>query len=78
MSVTKLKVKFSHNKLKGRIVEICGTNYEFARLMGFSLNSLSLKLNNKMRFSREDIMKAVSILKIKLDEIGEYFFTPEV
>ena len=63
---------------KGRIVEICGTNKEFARLMEKSERTISLKLNNRRPWNQNDVTKASHILKIPEDEIQPYFFTLEV
>lgn len=69
---------FDYSKLKGRIREICGTNSEFAKKLGCSINTLSAKLNNKNEFTQGDIMKSADILYIESNEIPDYFFTVAV
>ena len=49
--------EYKYRKLIGRIVEVYGTRKEFAKVIGISENSLSLKLNGKTGFSQEDINK---------------------
>ncbi len=50
----------------------------FTKAFGVSENTLSLKLNNKIRFTTDDIIKISKMLEIPKNEIGQYFFTPEV
>lgn len=69
---------YDYSKLRGRIVEKVGSNLNFAELMGFSENTMSMKLNNKRSWSQADISKASSILNIKPEEISSYFFTKKV
>ena len=69
---------FNYNKLKGRIIEIFGSQYEFAKAMNWSEKTLSLKLNGKVPWKQNDILKAVSLLKLTENDIQEYFFTLEV
>lgn len=69
---------FNYNKLKGRIIEKYGNQTAFAKAFGTSKNSLSRKMNNKMRFTSDDIIRAAELLEIPENQIGEYFFTPRV
>lgn len=69
---------FDYSKLRGRIVEILGNQNELASRLGISLVSLSRKLNNRVRFSVDDIITIVDVLKIPATEIGTYFFTLKV
>ena len=66
---------FNYNKLKGRIIEKYGSQSAFAEAFEVSENTMSLKLNNKVRFTSNDIVKAVDMLNIPPEEIGIYFFT---
>lgn len=38
---------FNYNKLSGKIVEVFGTRYNFAKAMGWSERTLSLKMSGK-------------------------------
>ncbi len=69
---------FDYNKLKGRIVEIFGTQAKFAKAMGVSERTLSLKLGNKIYFRQDEINKALLLLNISIDNAKDYFFTPKV
>lgn len=65
---------YRYNKLKGRITEKFGTRGKFAKAIGLSENSLSLKLNCKTGFSQEDMEKWANALDISIEEYGLYFF----
>ena len=69
---------FNYNKLKGRIVEIFGSQIEFSKSMGWSEKTLSLKLNGKVSWKQSDILKAIDLLKLSEDDIQEYFFSLKV
>lgn len=69
---------FNYDKLRGRIVEKFGTQGRLARALGVSERTLSLKLNNKIFFSQDEIAKISKLLNITLDEIQDYFFKPKV
>lgn len=66
---------FNYLKLKGRIIEKYGSQLEFSKAMGISENTLSLKLNNKVRFTSDDIIKIADLLEIDKNDVGLYFFT---
>ena len=69
---------YDYSKLRGRIVEKCGTISNLAERLGTSLVIVSNKLNNKCGFSREDIEKWSEVLEIPGDEYHAYFFTHKV
>lgn len=69
---------FNYNKLKGRIVEVFGSQIEFAKAMDWSERTLSLKINGKVAWKQNDIVKAVRLLNLSESDIQEYFFTMEV
>ena len=71
-------MEFDYSRLNGRIETVCGTQRQFAKVIGISEHTISKKLNNCVDWKQREIMKAVPILKIKQDEISEYFFTPKV
>jgi len=66
---------FNYSKLRGKIVEKYGSIAAFSTALGISNITLSMKLNNKIRFTSDDIIKIVELLEIPTDEIGDYFFT---
>ena len=69
---------FNYNKLRGRIVEIYGSQIEFAKAMQWSERTLSLKMNGKIPWKQTDIVTAVRLLGLSETDIQEYFFTVEV
>ena len=71
-------MQYNYAKLKGRIIEICGTQQEFAKRMNLSERTVSAKLNNQVSWKQSEILKAVEILKIPEDQIQIYFFALEV
>lgn len=68
-------MSFDYSKLRGRIVEIFGTQQALANAMGISERTLSLKLHNKIAWTQVDIEKAIGLLKLTPDDIRLYFFT---
>lgn len=72
------RVKFDYSKLKGRIVEKCGTRKAFAEKIGLAECTLVSKMKCDTYFSQAEIFKAAEILEISKGSLHEYFFTPEV
>ena len=66
---------YSYNKVKGRIVELYGTQGNLAKKLGISKNSMSKKLTGKTEFSQSDIEKWAGFLNIERKDYGEFFFT---
>lgn len=71
-------MSFKYNKLRGRIVEICGTQAEFAKKINLTEQSLTAKLAGRIKFSQDEILRWCEVLDIDLNEIGVYFFTTEL
>lgn len=65
---------FDFSKLLGKITEEYGTQYNFARAMGLSEHSLSVKLNNKVPWKTTEIVKAMELLNINSSDVSAYFF----
>lgn len=68
----------SYAKLKGRIKERFGTDESFATAMSMHRSTLSLKLNSKSEWTRQEIEKACYLLQIPIEQVHEYFFTVKV
>lgn len=69
---------FEYSKLRGRITEKFGSQTAFAKSFGVSENTFSQKMNNKVRFTSDDIIKMSKMLEIPKEKIGEYFFNQKV
>lgn len=69
---------FDYNKLRGRIIEIFGTQSKFAIAMRWSERTLSLKMNGNRPWKQTDICKAIELLKLSQKDIPIYFFTLKV
>lgn len=67
--------KFNYRLLRGRIVAEYGTIGKFVKAWNRSIVIMSQKLNNKTRFTTDDIVEICDMLNIPRDEIGMYFFT---
>lgn len=66
-----------YSKLRGKIKEVFGTEGAFATYMSMNAATLSLKLNNKVDWTRKEIEKACLALGIPLGELHIYFFCPK-
>ena len=71
-------VPINYSKLKGRIVEKCGTQGNFAQKMSLSERTVSLKLSGKIPFKQPEILKALEVLDLSEDDIQAYFFVLKV
>ena len=71
-------MKYDFSKLRGRIRELFGKDEAFAKAMGLSTRSLSLKLTRERYFKPPEISKAIELLKLHPTDIPSYFFTLEV
>lgn len=71
-------MSFDYSTLSGRIVQMYGTQYNFASVLGISERSLSLKLNSKVFWKNSEIVKVCKLLEIRNEEIPKYFFKEKV
>ena len=72
------KVLFDYSKLKGKIVEKCGTQKSFAERLGITEATMTSKLTGQTFFSQSEIFRALKVLGIEPGKTTEYFFTPRV
>lgn len=68
---------FNYEKLRGRIREKVRSDTVFAKRLGLSKTSLSLRLSNRLHFSQCDIYNSMRILQIPPEELESYFFDKE-
>lgn len=64
----------TYNKLRGKIIEVFGSQREFAKELGMTEQSVTAKLNMRTDFSQGDIIKWCELLGIAHEDINEYFF----
>ncbi|OTP10403.1 hypothetical protein A5844_002103 [Enterococcus sp. 10A9_DIV0425] len=69
---------YDYSSLLGKIVEKYGTQFNFAIAMGLSERSISLKLNDKVPWKDNEIMKASKLLDLDMTDIHKYFFKEKV
>ena len=71
-------VEINHDKLKGKIKEVLGTQGKLAEELNLDETTISNKLNSNTYFTQKEILKICSILEISRDDIAEYFFKEKV
>lgn len=77
-------IKFDYSKLKGKIIELYGTQGNFSEKLKLSDTAVSNKLNNKVPFTQPEIYEILTLLGFdpKDDDFSinlkQYFFTPKV
>lgn len=64
----------TYNKLKGRIVEKFGSQTKFAAALGITENTVSRKMQDKVEFSKDDMVRWAELLEIDSSEFWDYFF----
>lgn len=69
---------FDYSKLIKLIRYKFDTQDNFAKALGMGRVSLSQRLNNKLDFSQEEMLKAAELLGITKKEIPDYFFKEKV
>lgn len=72
MAIEKLNYDFS--KLRGRIIEKCGSQNELANQIGLTAQTISAKMIGKNKFTMDEIVVISKILEIDAADIGSYFF----
>lgn len=71
-------MSYDYSKLKGKIVEVCGSQSAFAKAMDWSDRTTTAKLNSKVYWKQPEICKALDILGIDYKHIQIYFFKEKV
>ncbi len=65
-------------KLRGRIVEVYGSQAKFADVLGVSQQIITAKLNGSSQFTQQNIISWANALGIDADNIGAYFFADKL
>ncbi len=68
----------SYPKVRGRIVELYGSQKEFAKAINKSEQTIIYKLSGKYSFSQDDIIEWGNALNISKEDIGDYFFADKL
>ena len=71
-------MQFDFSKLLGRIKECGYTQERLAEEICMTKTTMNLKLNNKANFTLPEMEKIRRVLRIDIEEMGVYFFTPKV
>ncbi len=61
-------------KLRIRIIEYYDTQKNFAEALGISQNLLTYRLQGRVHFHPDEIIKICKLLDISKEEIADYFF----
>lgn len=68
------KKRFDYGKLKGKIIEIYGSQSKFCKENRINEPTFSQKITGRYYFKQDEILEISRALDIT-DHIGEYFFT---
>ena len=66
--------EYNYSKMKGKIKELGLTQSDFAKKIGITEQTLSLRFSNKRPFRQDEIMKIMSLFSEPLENIHIYFF----
>lgn len=69
---------FEYSELVRLIKFKFGTQDDFAKALGIGRVSLSQRLNNRLEFTQEEILKASELLGVSKKDIPRYFFNVKV
>lgn len=75
---TTLHFDIDTNKLRGRIIEMCGTLQNFADRMGVNNATVTKKLAGRSAWDQQEILRAVKVLDLDVTDIPGYFFNEKV
>ena len=65
---------YNYSKIKGAIKEKFDNQAQFAEALGIGESTLSLKLNNKTEWTQGEMVAALNLLGISVDQVEDYFF----
>lgn len=66
---------FDYSKLKGRIIEIYGTQSNFLTYLNMTEVTFIKTMKNIRYFNQNEIMDVLKLLGLNVEDIGEYFFS---
>ncbi len=71
------KRRYNYSKLKGLIKEKCGTQAEYAKIIGISTTTLNERFKSETYFSTEEMRKTIEYFKLDLSSLKDIFFVKE-
>lgn len=66
---------YDYSKLRGKIVEKYGSQYNFAKAMNIANSTLTQKMTNKTEWSQHEMTRALKLLEVDSKEVEKYFFS---
>lgn len=69
---------FEYNKLRGKIIEVFGSQKKFAKAIGLSERTVSKKMRGLIPWTQPEMFKAVQVLNEPISMIDVYFYTLKV
>jgi hypothetical protein len=72
-----VNMKFDYSKLRGKIVEVYGSQRKFAKALGISHEAVSKKLNGKIPFQQKEMVTIANLLDFPVSDMDRYFFCLE-
>jgi len=69
---------FDTSKLKGRIIEMYGTQGAFAKAIGRTDTYVSLVLKGRVLPRTDEVDRWCTALEIDTEDIGAFFYTPKL
>lgn len=66
---------YNYSKLLSKIIEVFGSQRNFAKAMAKSERTISLKLNNKRSWTQPEMKLAGQLLGFQESDYQDYFFT---
>lgn len=70
--------EYNYSKMKGKIKELGLTQSDFAKKIGITEQTLSLRFSNKRPFRQDEITKIMALFSEPLENIHVYFFDKKV
>lgn len=67
-------MKYDYTDLRELILEKFGTFEKFGKEAGYSPANISHRLSGHIRMSQDDVVRWSSVLGIKRNQYGRYFF----
>jgi transcriptional regulator with XRE-family HTH domain len=65
---------FNYRKLKGKIVEVYGSQRQFAKALGISNEAVSKKMQGKTPYRQMEMVTISEMLGFPLSDVDKYFF----